>query len=78
MFIPFSFELMPEFSPSRVPGDINGDGVVDILDALLLAGAFLSRPGSPRWNPNADLNNDGIIDIFDALLLALHFGQHFP
>jgi hypothetical protein len=74
----FSFELAPEFSFSRMPGDINDDGVVDILDALLLAGAFLSTPGSPRWNPNADLNNDGIVDIFDALLLARYFGQHFP
>ena len=61
-----------------IPGDINGDGIVDIFDAVLLAAAAGSMPGSPNWNPNADINNDNIVDIFDAVILAAHAGQTDP
>jgi len=63
---------------SMVPpllGDINGDGVVNILDAILLAKAFGSRPGSPNWDPRADLNKDNVVNILDAIILALNFGK---
>jgi hypothetical protein len=65
-------------------GDILGDGVVDIYDAIALSKAFGSHcanysypgePASPNWNPAADLNHDGIVDIYDALILAEHFGD---
>jgi hypothetical protein len=59
-----------------IPGDINGDGTVDIYDAILLAGVFNAVPGSSKWNPNADLKADDVIDIYDAIILANHFGQH--
>jgi DNA-binding protein Fis len=55
-------------------GDINGDGVVDIYDAILLANAYGSIPGNPRWNPKADLNGDNVVDIYDAIILAKHYG----
>ena len=58
-----------------IPGDINGDFIADIFDAILLAGSFNSQPGSPRWNPNADLNGDRIIDIYDAIILAGNYGK---
>jgi hypothetical protein len=60
----------------RIPGDINGDGTVDIFDAILLASAFGTTTSSPNWNPNCDLaGTGGPIDIYDALMLAAHFGQ---
>ncbi len=46
------------------PGDINGDGVVNIFDASILA----SRWGTN--DPDADLNGNGVVDIFDASILA--------
>jgi hypothetical protein len=58
-----------------IPGDINGDGTVDIYDAIILSSAFGSTPGSSHWNPNADINGDGIVDIYDALILSAHFNQ---
>ena len=58
----------------KLVGDINGDGVVNILDAILLADAFGSVPGNTNWNPNADLNGDGVVNILDAILLANNFG----
>lgn len=59
-----------------IAGDINGDGNVDIYDAILLAGAYNSGPGKPNWSPNADLKADDTIDIYDAIILANHYNQH--
>ncbi len=59
------------------PGDINGDGTVDIFDAILLAGAYNTFPGRPNWSPNADINGSGMVDIFDAIILANHYNQHY-
>jgi parallel beta-helix repeat protein len=59
-------------------GDINKDWVVDIFDAIILAGAYNSKPGDPNWKPNADINGDNAIDIYDAILLANHYNQHYP
>jgi hypothetical protein len=59
------------------PGDITGDGHVSILDAIILADAFLSTPGSPNWNPAADIGNFGVVNILDAILLADNFGQSY-
>jgi hypothetical protein len=61
-----------------IPGDLNGDGTVDIYDAIILAGAFNSSPSSTNWNANADINGDGTVDIYDAIILSAHFGQHYP
>jgi hypothetical protein len=61
-----------------IPGDINGDGIIDIYDAILLANAFNSTPGKVNWNPNADINGDNIVDIYDAIMLANHYNQHYP
>jgi hypothetical protein len=60
---------------SGLTGDVNGDGMVDIYDAILLASSYGSKLGDPNWNSNADLNNDGAVDIFDAILLAGNFGK---
>ena len=59
-------------------GDINGDGIVDVFDFMIVATAFGSKPGDSRWNPDADLNNDGLIDIFDVWAVAKNFGKTEP
>ncbi len=56
-------------------GDINGDGMVNILDAIMLSNAFGSRLGDANWNPDADLNDDDIVNILDAIILAGSFGE---
>ena len=63
------------FVAKTLPGDITGDGVVDIYDALVLAGAFGSSTGGKKWNADADLNSDGTIDIYDAIILAGNFNK---
>ncbi len=54
-------------SPPTKPGDINGDGVVNIFDASILA----SRWGTA--DPDADLNGNGVVDIFDASIMATNW-----
>jgi len=56
-------------------GDINGDGIVDIFDVVILAKAFGSKPGDPNWNQAADLNSDDVVDIFDVVTIAKNFGS---
>ena len=40
----------------RILGDINGDGTVNMLDAIQLAKYFGLQQGDNGWNPDADLN----------------------
>jgi len=61
--------------PSGLTGDINQDGKVNILDAILLAGAFGSKPGEPNWDLRCDLNKDDKVNILDAIILAANFGK---
>ena len=60
--------------PARIPGDINGDGKVNLQDLVLLAYSYGSRPGEARWNPNADIKGDGIVDLADLTILAKYYG----
>jgi hypothetical protein len=61
--------------PSGLTGDINKDGKVNILDAILLASAFGSKPGEPNWDIRCDLNKDDKVNILDAIILAANFGK---
>jgi len=58
-----------------IPGDLNGDKIVDIYDAIILANHFEFDRYHPSWDSNVDINNDEIIDIYDAILLAANYGE---
>ncbi|MBN2441246.1 MAG: endo-1,4-beta-xylanase [Spirochaetales bacterium] len=54
-------------------GDTNSDGVIDIVDALLIAQYYVDL-NPVNFNPDAaDTNCDGNIDIVDALLVAQYY-----
>jgi parallel beta-helix repeat protein len=57
-------------------GDLNQDGIVNVLDAIQAASAFGSYPGHPKWNEQADINRDGVVNILDVIILANNFGKH--
>jgi hypothetical protein len=57
--------------------DVNDDEIVNIIDGVILAVAFGSRPGDPNWNPIADIVPDNYINIQDIVLWAIHFGQTY-
>jgi hypothetical protein len=59
-------------------GDINGDGTVNILDISIVARAFSSTIGQPRYEPNSDLDSNGVINILDIAKVAREFGKADP
>ena len=51
-------------------GDVNGDGDVDIADAVCIVNHVVGKP-TPTFNVNAaDVNGDGDIDIADAVRIV--------
>lgn len=61
-----------------IPGDINGDRVVDIFDITYICVVYDTRMGEPGYVPNCDINSDGIIDIFDVTTACITYGQKDP
>jgi hypothetical protein len=55
-------------------GDVNGDGVVDILDLSVVALAYGSFEGDPDYNPEADITRDGLVDARDLAIVTLNYG----
>jgi hypothetical protein len=55
-----------------IPGDLNGDGVVDGADLLILLSEW-GKCDDPDDCP-ADLNNDGVVDGADLLILLSNWG----
>ena len=49
--------------------DLNGDGVVDVLDLALLAQSYGRTHGDRHYSEAADLNGDGLVDDEDAAAL---------
>ncbi|MBN2442092.1 MAG: glycoside hydrolase family 9 protein [Spirochaetales bacterium] len=63
----------PTPGPAGITGDVNDDGTVDIVDALLTAQYYVDL-NPAAFNPdNADTNCDGSLDIIDALLIAQYY-----
>jgi hypothetical protein len=61
--------------PTPIPGDINGDGLVDVADLLWLATTFGTRTGDAGYRRPCDLNVDNAIDVSDVLMLARYWGM---
>jgi hypothetical protein len=63
-------------SPSAVFNtDLNKDGIVNIIDIVIIAKAFGTNSGEPHWNAVADLDKNGIINIIDLTIVAKDFGK---
>lgn len=61
-------------SPS-IKGDLNNDGIVNMVDVILLATAFGATRGTEKYNAAYDLNNDGAINMADVLIIAENFNK---
>lgn len=50
--------------------DVNGDGVINIVDIQLVAARWNTAEGDPDYDPLYDINQDGRINIVDIQLVA--------
>lgn len=57
-----------------VPGNVDGDGFVTVLDLLAVLNAFGTTAGQPGYDPRSDLDSSGTIDMTDLLRVVTHFG----
>ena len=49
---------------SSISGDLNGDGLLNILDIIILANIILAE----EYDIIADLNEDGVVNILDIIV----------
>ena len=64
----FSFILLVEEGSQLMPGDINGDAMVNILDIVMVANYTLMQTGFTNEQIQAaDINQDGDINILDIV-----------
>ena len=49
---------------SGIQGDLNGDGVIDILDLIVLVNMILNG----EYSILADWNEDGVVNILDIII----------
>ena len=60
-------------------GDVNGDGVVDTVDASLILKEYanISSGGEPTLDPAvADVNKDGAVDSSDHACVMEYYMKH--
>jgi len=55
--------------------DLNSDGVVDLGDLVIVAQAFHSYPGHPKWNALADVDGDNKVGLGDVCTIVKYFGK---
>ncbi|MEA3334411.1 MAG: choice-of-anchor Q domain-containing protein [Chloroflexota bacterium] len=65
-----AFEVQP---PCNGSTDVNGDGVVDIVDVQRVAGDW----NNPAFNPCHDVSEDGQVTTDDIIMVALDWGSVF-
>ena len=61
----FLIELIS--STTSLAGDLNDDGVNNVLDVILMVNIVL---GLEPFNNSADMNNDGSVNVLDVVILV--------
>ena len=71
------FSLSQQIIPPKpdLPGDFNGDRVVDFTDFFAFTDVFGTRIGDLQWDPTYDMDVDGDVDFDDFFVFAEYFGQ---
>ena len=69
-----TFNVVDEYTP----GDVNGDGDVDIADAVCIVNFVVGKPITTFNDAAADVNNDGDVDIADAVYIVNYVVGKIP
>lgn len=59
------------------PGDLNGDGVVNVSDLTLVTSHFGTASVDPGWDVRADANSDGVVSAADLTVVTSNFGKSY-
>ena len=55
-------------------GDVNGDGIIDVSDAMLICQIYLGNvTPTDTQKKAADVNADGTIDVSDAMMVCQYY-----
>ena len=65
-----TFTAIAVGEPVRIAEDVNGDGIVNIQDLVLVSSNF-----GQMGQSSADVNGDGVVNIQDLVLVAGAFGE---
>ena len=57
-----------------LPGDVDGDGDVDLSDLASVLVSFGLCVGDSGFDPHADFNGSGCVDLADLATLVTNFG----
>ena len=71
----FSLSQQGAASAPNLPGDFNGDRVVDFTDFFAFTDFFGTRFGDLQWDPTYDMDGDEDVDFDDFFIFAEYFGQ---
>ncbi|MBN2738995.1 MAG: hypothetical protein JXR70_18595 [Spirochaetales bacterium] len=71
----YNFTVEADSQSPILKGDFNSDGVVNIIDALLIAQYYVGDPGTIIEIAflDVDVNCDGYVNIIDALMVAQYY-----
>jgi parallel beta-helix repeat protein len=61
-----------------IPGDVDGDFRVTILDVVRITSIYGHKQGDPNFNSNCDIDGDGKITILDVVICTSHYAQKWP
>ena len=53
-----------------IKGDVDGDGVIDLADAVLIINYYVGKPVSKFVEKAADVDGDGEVDVADAVRIV--------
>jgi hypothetical protein len=60
----------------KILGDVNGDGIVEMMDFNAMTNAFGAYIGHARYDVQSDLNQDGKVDIRDFYIAGQNYLKH--
>ena len=64
--VPATFHAVSDTEAPSIAADVNGNGVVNVLDLVVIA----SELGNQGQNLATDVNQDGVVNILDLILVA--------
>ena len=77
LVVGISFSALGHGDNPTLLEDVNNDGIVNIQDLVLVAGAF-GQPVDRTAEQNPDVNRDGIINVLDLVRVSNSLGQTGP